>query len=426
MCGATSGGSLRRRLLITNTVALNTGDAAILQGIIMFLGEVMSTDLELTVHDRDAAAVARYYPDMDVRPAFWSTIPPSPHRSVSGLTTAVRTRAGTLLYARGAYRSAGRTLTQAGHQFALRCAETDVVLSTGGTYLVPHYGIGPRLREYQLVLAVGRPLVFFTQSLGPFMEDRRAWRVVFNKAAAIFVRDRMSLHHLQELGVDLGRVERAPDAAFAFADPGAMSHACPEGQESALCVAVSLREWRYFRNRDTESMMAYYLHAVATMVERLIRDRGAAVTFISTCQGRAEYGFDDAAVALRVVRSLPSDVRDRVKIDGGAYTPSRLLRRLRGFDAVVATRMHMAVLAMCAGVPVLGISYEFKTRELFRDIGLEAWSLDIEDLDPAALTELALRLCDELVALRTLLAQRIPLLRTAARQPAERVAQLMA
>ena len=42
----------------------------------------------------------------------------------------------------------------------------------------------------------------------------------------------------------------------------------------------------------------------------------------------------------------------------------------KGFDFVVATRMHMMILSLCVGTPVLPIAYEFKTKELAARLGI--------------------------------------------------------
>jgi colanic acid/amylovoran biosynthesis protein len=56
--------------------------------------------------------------------------------------------------------------------------------------------------------------------------------------------------------------------------------------------------------------------------------------------------------------------------------------------------MHMAILGLCAGVPVLAIAYEFKTTELFRSLGLNEWVHDIETVRAESL----IRAVDALIA----------------------------
>jgi colanic acid/amylovoran biosynthesis protein len=49
-------------------------------------------------------------------------------------------------------------------------------------------------------------------------------------------------------------------------------------------------------------------------------------------------------------------------------------------------------LALCAGVPVLPIAYEFKTVELFQSLGLGEITQDIEAVTPESLEQAFIRL----------------------------------
>jgi len=153
--------------------------------------------------------------------------------------------------------------------------------------------------------------------------------------------------------------------------------------------------------------MAAYHAAVAAMVRRLIDKHGAEVTFLSTCQGALEYWTDDSRVAETVVALLPPDVRQHVRVDGNFHTPQALLALYAGFDLVVATRMHAAILALCAGVPVLPVAYEFKTVELFTALGLGDYVQSIESLTGEQLCRAADRMLTDRSALRATLPARV-------------------
>src|SRR3546814_7005806 len=77
----------------------------------------------------------------------------------------------------------------------------DMVVSSGGTYLVPHYRLMPKLLDFLVVLALGRPLVLFTQSLGPFHGVGQRWllRRVLSRATLILVRSEEHTSELQSL-----------------------------------------------------------------------------------------------------------------------------------------------------------------------------------------------------------------------------------
>jgi colanic acid/amylovoran biosynthesis protein len=128
------------------------------------------------------------------------------------------------------------------------------------------------------------------------------------------------------------------------------------------------------------------------MVIHLVRHHNAYVTFISTCQGVPGYPFDDSELAREIRASLPADVMGAVAVDDAFHSPEDLIETISSCDFVIATRMHMAILALCAGTPVIGIAYEFKTKELFRNMGMEDLVLDIESLSPSHACSLVDRL----------------------------------
>jgi colanic acid/amylovoran biosynthesis protein len=247
-----------------------------------------------------------------------------------------------------------------------------------------------------------RPLVLFTQSLGPFTRarQRRQLHTVLTRARLVLVRDERSRVHLDRIGIRGSRVKVVADAAFALSAPPA-----PAPAREGLRVAISVRHWAHGVG-DATVVNEAYRDAMAALVERLVH-RGAEVTFLSTCQGVPEYRADDSAVAAAVTDQLDPAVRASVHVDRGFHDPQTLLAILGGFDLVVATRMHMAILALVAGVPVFTIAYEFKTRELCERLGLGDWVHDFDKLAIPEFPDAVERLLDELPVLRPSLFARV-------------------
>ena len=151
----------------------------------------------------------------------------------------------------------------------------------------------------------------------------------------------------------------------------------------ALRIAISVRDWPHM---GAKGGMTAYFDAVAALIDDLVVHHGAEITFLSTCQGVGSYWTDDSATAETLVEHLDESVRGAVRIDREFHTPSQLVSMLGNFDAVIATRMHVAILALLAGTPVLPIAYEFKTVELFAKLGLDGLVQDIETITPEGLT----------------------------------------
>jgi colanic acid/amylovoran biosynthesis protein len=361
------------KVLLINTAALNTGDAAILRATLEILGEALGPRMDVVVFDQQAETARHYYPDIDFRPELFGQL-------ARGKGLGVKLRTLMLLGAAALWRTPLKALVKpllprAQARGLDEFAGADLVVSAGGTYLVPHYRFFPKLLDLVVAAVMRRPFVLFTQSLGPFPENKR-WlvRQILRQARLILVRDERSRAHLSDLGISPNRIAQCADAAFALT-PRHPAIA-PTGKRP-LRVAISVRDWPHLKG-DVSAGTERYLGAVAAMVRRLIEREEAEITFLSTCQGISEYWTDDSKTADAVVERLPAPLRRWVTIDRDFHTPESLMEVLAGYDVVVATRMHMAILALCSGVPVLPIAYEFKTTELFRLLGLGHLIQDME------------------------------------------------
>lgn len=397
------------RAIVTNIATLNTGDAAILLATIDMLREAFGPELEVTVYDGQAEAAARYYPDIEFRPALFDRLEAWAGDGRRLKAAAVLTLAAARLWPSGAGRALAALLPEDVRAVVRDFAAADLVVSSGGTYLVPHYRLLPKLLDLLLARELGRPMVLFTQSLGPF-NGRRRWLVrrALGHARLALVRDEPSRRHLADIGLPSGRIAQCADAAFALAVGGGGAVQASGGRP--LRVAASVRDWPHIGRQGTGGMDSY-LDAVAAAVDRLVRGHQAEVTFLSTCQGMPEYWTDDATMADKIVDRLSPNVRSSVHVDRRFREPRTLVAKFAEFDLVLATRMHAAILALCAGVPVVPIAYEFKTVELFRRFGLDDYVQTIEDVSGdslsatveralAARTELCRRLPDSVAAAR--------------------------
>jgi colanic acid/amylovoran biosynthesis protein len=273
----------------------------------------------------------------------------------------------------------------------------DLVISTGGTYLVEQYGTGSRVFQLLMAGALGVPVVLYTQSLGPFRarRNRPRLRMVFSASPLVLLRDERSRRHLRDLGVPGAAVHVVADAVFGrerarpFAQPVA---------KRVRSVAVSVREWPPGADAAGPAMVGFR-RAVAAALTGLVGQHSADVTFLSTCQGIPEYWTDDSTVAEAVAAELPGDVRRRVRVDRAFHGPDALAEAYAAFDMVLATWMHAAILALTAGTPVLPIAYEFKTTELFEALGLGDYVVSIDGIDDDRLLARTRVFVDELPGL---------------------------
>jgi len=404
------------KIVITNQVATNAGDGAILQGLVKVLREAFGNGAEIVVLDAFAEESQRHYPSLRFRQMYRPGL----------LRRASRRLLGRLDPFGPLARLQQRIAVSPGSAFSIllppaarenlaEMRSADLIVSTGGTYLVEHYELGEKFLQLALAVASGKPLVLFTQSLGPFRKAANliSVRRLLPRARLILLRDERSLRHLRDAGVSSAAMKVAADGAFALAEPPGGERREASAQDR-LRVALSVRHWLFPGHDSAAAADRNYRESLAALVEHLVRRHRAEVTFVSTCQGIDEYPFDDAAVARQIAGLLAPDVSDHVSVDAGFHTPDDLLESLAGFDFVVATRMHMAILALCSGTPVLPIAYEFKTRELFQALGQSEWVMDIDSLSPDSACALADRFVQNLVEVRRGLTQAVEVQRQSA------------
>ncbi|MBA2665306.1 MAG: polysaccharide pyruvyl transferase family protein [Bradymonadaceae bacterium] len=381
------------KILITNTVVLNGGDAAILQSIMEVLRKEFGEDTRFVVFDSQPEVAQRYYPEIDFRKLLYYRAGWAPRvaRNVLRPVNLRRFALAARLRQRGLEALARELLTDEELRDLKEYETADLIVSTGGTYLVENYDLMHRVFDFEIALITGRPLVFYTQSLGPFKNkaNRRTLARIFNRASLVLLRDELSRRHLLEIGVAANKLHVSADAVFALADPHRKPRrASKPSAKRPLRVAISVRDWVHFVGTDREQGMANYREALVAATAYLVQTHGAEVTYVSTCQGIAEYWTHDSRVAHAIVDTLGPTTRSKVIVDEAFHTPEQLVELLSGFDLVIATRMHMAILALVAGTPVLPIAYEFKTAELFGRLGSGRWIQDINTIEADEFVEL--------------------------------------
>jgi len=386
------------KIVITNTVTLNSGDAAILQGLVYVLRKTFGSNTEFVIYDNQPNVANKYYPELKFRKLIYLNINDLKNTFIRKCVRHFRSiryvwnwlNCLRFYFAAWCWCNSLRILVKIllkkrELEDLITYESADIIISTGGTYLVENYDLSSRLFDYKISLLMDKPLVFYTQSLGPFSNkhNRTALRKIFSSALLILLRDEKSHEHLMNLDVDMRKVYVFPDIAF-----GSPINEIPKKdtarkfyQKQSLNVGISVRYWPFFKQVDKTIGMKTYMEVMSRTVTHLKNKYNASITFISTCQGVPEYWADDSKVALKIWSHLPDNIKKDVRVDHSFHTPFELLEILASFDMVIATRMHMAILALIAGTPVLPIAYEFKTKELFKRLDLAEWTQDIETLE---------------------------------------------
>lgn len=389
------------KILVTNTVALNTGDAAILLGLIETLRNTFGKETEFIIYDNQPDIAKKYYPQLDFRKSIYLNLAQPPRIKYLGNFLKVL-NLNRVYFAAWCWKHSLQfvsrlLLSQQELPDLVNYSSADLIVSTGGTYLVENYPLESRIFDFHFSLLLRRPLILFTQSLGPFSTPkyRKHLKQVFEQALLILLRDKKSEKNVLDLNVEEANIHVTADAAFALANPSVIKAVqATKVLSSPPKIAISVRDWQFFKTVDPSVGRERYLQAIRAVSNHLVKEYGADITFISTCQGIPEYWTDDSKVASEIVENLPDSLASSIVLDKSFHSPLELAEILSSYDFVISTRLHMAILSLGAGTPVLPIAYEFKTQELFKHLDQGQWTLDIEDID----SELLINTVDKFIA----------------------------
>jgi colanic acid/amylovoran biosynthesis protein len=359
--------ALPTRVLIADSFcSANRGDAAIVQGIVSGLQERLP-DAQIRVVSHYPKVAAHFHPDLDCM----------------GDADPV-------------------ALAQA-------LVETDLVVSCGGSFLNDLYALnlGPRLALYHAAHRAEIPVIFFAQSIGPLESplSRQAARQVLDPAAWVLARDPASAQIVRRLGVQCP-VSVGVDAAVSDV---------PEFQEkqSVPVLGVTARAWHFPGHDNPQELQSAYEANVAAACHAWMTESGGQVRLLSNCTDFGGYHQDDRLAARRIARAIdnagPIGNADagQVSVEERADLDHRHVRRqAAACDFFLGTRMHSLIFATTAGVPAVGVAYEFKTPEWLAMCGLEGLSVDISDTQ--GLTQLLLEAWRDRQTHRAKLAAALP------------------
>jgi glycosyltransferase involved in cell wall biosynthesis/polysaccharide pyruvyl transferase WcaK-like protein len=253
--------------------------------------------------------------------------------------------------------------------------DVDLVVLVGGSNIFDDAGVPallslPRLAEVlspaQAAIRDGTPVLLLGHTLGPF--HRRPARLLARRmlhGAAAVVRETKSVGTARELG--LTAVEEAADMAFAITPARTppverMLRAVPAPPRRTL--AISVRRHPTLGTGADARLVREFAGAARALIRTGLVD---AVALVPHTVGPTPVEDDRP-----LTRQLSEELRDvPVAIVDDDVSPAELSAFYGEMAAVVAVRLHAAILAVNAGTPTFAVSYlTGKTQGVMTQVGL--------------------------------------------------------
>jgi polysaccharide pyruvyl transferase WcaK-like protein len=248
---------------------------------------------------------------------------------------------------------------------AIAVARTDALIHFGGSTL---RRMNRHRRDQLLALRWTRtPAAAIGVSVGPFRSSRDAAdiRAFLSRFALAAVRDQASVERCRELGLTV-----VPGADPAYLLPPLPATA-PRPDQLVLGVAPCGSESRSGGDPELERRRQQNLEAaIRAVVERT----GCAVRLIALNR-HPHWG--DVGLVGDLAARLAGVAETEVVVHSARLDDTRAA--IAGCQALIAVRLHGAILAHGLGVPIATVAYHEKCSDFARDVGVpEALRFDAE------------------------------------------------
>lgn len=237
-------------------------------------------------------------------------------------------------------------------------ADVDVILNASGFAYGdqwPQADLRNTAKEIKRFKAAGKPYIVLPQALGPFerAELQEDAKTLINDTALIFARDDKSFNVCKLLDT-VGNLQQSPDFT-ALLEVETLA----KFDQKTVCLIPNNKMVSNFNHSDAVSQQDEYL-AFWVNTTKHFANLGFNVVVLN------HEGVEDLQICQQIIDTTKS--KNITLIDGlNAIEIKQLIGRCH---AVVSSRFHGCVSALCQGVPCLATSWSHKYEMLYKEYGL--------------------------------------------------------
>jgi polysaccharide pyruvyl transferase WcaK-like protein len=266
-------------------------------------------------------------------------------------------------------------------QFVEALKNADIVISTGGhhvtTMFVPD-AVTPQIFDMAAALLYDKPLVLWSQSIGPFRfkspKSRLMVQKILSGAEQIFIRDEASAEQIKELEVSLEHVSTTRESVFGLCDI-VESRIRPSERPAVMGVAVYVHT-RANRLEEHENHPRYF----ASLIDHAIEAGYKVRLFPMELQGT------DRACIEAVINNV--NKKEICEIVEGFPGTSDHINAVAECKMFVGHKTHSQIFSLVAATPLLAIAYHKKTEDFMVQFGLEKYCITDAEISAEKLIEL--------------------------------------
>lgn len=375
------------KILIVDNVLCNMGDAAIVLAMQASLREEFGADTVIKScfcgATSDPGAYGQLYPELNLVRTLWHALYDWYTPKWKVWSKIIRRTAPGRFTLQAKLRQRGipiPTLIGKERELFREYADSDLIIVTGGAPLstswTAQYLRAHRVAEYHTALLLGKPLVFYAASYGPFTQEDDLpdrLRAVMERAAAVLCRDADALKTVRErIGVKTDNVHQTIDEAILLTSRRPEKQYVPDRSRQRR-LGIVVHKWHWLGYPDPAKRQEEFESRITACLREVLQRYDTDIVFMTSHPDVPGSMFVEVDVPLRIHAKLPSSLQSRAYVVTEFVHPQEFAWIMGQCDLVISSRLHGGILSLAGGAPILALGYEPKTRGFLEQIGLEDW-----------------------------------------------------
>jgi len=266
-------------------------------------------------------------------------------------------------------------------QFVKALKEVDIVISTGGHHITTMFvpdAVTPQIFDMAAVLLFEKPLLLWSQSIGPFRFKSHKNRLMIEKilsgASQIFIRDEDSAEQIKEMQVSAEHVSKTCESVFGLCDI-VKSRSKPSNRPPVMGISVYVHT-RANQLKEHENNPRYF----ASLIDHAL-EAGYKVRFFPM-----ELQGTDRRFIEEVIEKV--DKKEDCEIVAGFPGTSEHINAVSQCRMFVGHKTHSQIFSLLAATPLLAIAYHKKTEDFMAQYGLKEYCITDAQISAEKLIEL--------------------------------------
>lgn len=254
--------------------------------------------------------------------------------------------------------------------------QADLILPVGGGYINGKDNLKSWIiliiQLHTLVIGklLHKKIILYSQSIGPFgnkLQMDMACKVLKNMDG-IIARENKTTMMLKKMGIKKNILHRSVDAAFIFDEPLRKSVIKSKTEKM---IGITVRNWL------PETQQELFEEQIAIFCKHLIEVKNYQVFLIP--QVTSPEHNDDDRIPGKKIKNILKNNKKLILLEK-SYTAGQLKNIYKDMNYLIGTRMHSVIFSLTENVPCIAIEYEYKTRGIMEELGLDRFTIKIEDV----------------------------------------------